>query len=438
MDNSYLTIGAIIAALTVIITCGEKIKNIFWSIQSLWLANIQVDKLLSSAIYKHCKENMSIIKLGSLSYIGNQYFLKSKNKENIVALELLYQNTVIFRKKWKFIIASPGKWMYNSSSNTYERLIAFYFPRFMWNTKKFLKKIISDCETYTVSQKRFCINKFYGKNKNAPTINLDDTKRPDHKPNTGDELLNEVRMGRAELFPCNINDIYDNNLENPFEWYLFPEKIMKAVGRAKQWLNSRSWYNTKHIPWHRGWLLYGGPGTGKTLLLKCLAQYLDLPVFVFDLASMSNEEFVVFWNKCCNEKPCMILFEDFDAIFDKRKNIINETNGITFDCLLNCMSGIEETQGIFLGITTNNINKIDEALGINYSGHGISTRPGRIDEVIEMENLNEECRQNIAQKILDKNIEQLKQIIDDGKNMTAAQFVEFCSRIALESKYERT
>ena len=54
---------------------------------------------------------------------------------------------------------------------------------------------------------------------------------------------------------------------------------------------------------------------------------------------------------------------------------------LTFDCLLNCLDGVERTDGIFTIVTTNDISKVDPALGQprklpDGTTEFISTRPG--------------------------------------------------------------
>ena len=54
---------------------------------------------------------------------------------------------------------------------------------------------------------------------------------------------------------------------------------------------------------------------------------------------------------------------------------------LTFDCLLNCLDGVERADGIFTIITTNDIGKIDPALGqprkLPDGTHGVHLAPGR-------------------------------------------------------------
>jgi SpoVK/Ycf46/Vps4 family AAA+-type ATPase len=220
---------------------------------------------------------------------------------------------------------------------------------------------------------------------------------------------------------------------NPFDWYAFPPYVLEVVEKAKLWHESKHWYKSKHIPWTRGWLMHGTPGTGKSLLLKCVAQYLDLPVFVFDLCSMNNEEFVTFWEQSCEESPCMILFEDFDAVFHGRENITEQDQKLSFDCILNCISGINNAEGIFLAVTTNNVEHIDAALG--GEGNGISSRPGRIDDVIELKNMDEACRRIMAGKLVAPHL--INSVMQATVDKTAAQFIEVCTQHALTNKFTK-
>ena len=347
-------------------------------------------------------------------------------EERTLAMDILTQSTVVFWDRWKPLITSPGKWLYNPSTTCYERTTNLYLPRFLWHGNEFLKLALDHYDNITKGTKtRFNIMSFHGKNKESPTITLDDTKRSDHKP----DPLQEARAGRAKLVHIDISNVRDLTLNAPFDWYAFPPEVMESVVRARWWYKSRHWYQRKRIPWRRGWTVHGLPGSGKTLLFKCLAQDLDLPIFSFDLPSMSNEEFVGFWSEAMSESPCMVLFEDFDSVFDGRKSLGHDD--ISFDCILNCISGVNEVDGLFLGITANDIERIDKAMGV-HDDNGISSRPGRIDEVIQLNKMDEPCRKRTAINILDS--ENVDDIVRQGDGMTAAQFVEICNKLVLSNK----
>ena len=255
-----------------------------------------------------------------------------------------------------------------------------------------------------------------------------------------------------------------NALENLF----FPKKVKDLINIIGLWVKSENWYNEKHIPWKRGWLLYGVPGTGKTALARAFAEDLDLPIYLFSLAQMSNIELVKAWQSMQLNVPCIALIEDIDNVFDKRKNIaqispflhgnfMNQSNNnqsnseqneirtpLTFDTLLNCIDGVDKTDGVFTIITTNDISKIDEALGIpeileDGTQEFVSTRPGRIDRAIQLSYMNQENKLKMAKNILSDfpyKMEEVKVHIAKDEQETPAQFQEYCTQIALKEYWK--
>src|SRR5438046_10532869 len=76
-----------------------------------------------------------------------------------------------------------------------------------------------------------------------------------------------------------------------------------------------------------------------------------------------------------------------------------------FDCLLNCLDGVERSDGVFTIITTNDVSKIDPALGLprklpDGTVEFISTRPGRIDKAVELTYMEPEDKKRLARRIL--------------------------------------
>src|SRR5258706_232173 len=111
----------------------------------------------------------------------------------------------------------------------------------------------------------------------------------------------------------------------------------------------------------------------------------------------------------------------------KRKNL---TGDLTFDCLLNCIDGVERSDGVFLIITTNYLEKIDSALA--QIDNGKATRPSRIDRVIEMTNPDKNGLYKIANRILKEYPDMINNVVIDGYNDTGAQFQERCVKFALD------
>lgn len=221
------------------------------------------------------------------------------------------------------------------------------------------------------------------------------------------------------------------------ELLALPEAASDMLREIKWWRDNRKWYHDKNLPWQRGWLLHGPPGTGKTSLVRAIGHDLMLPVYVYDLSSLSNEEMTNFWKTMLSNSPCIALIEDIDGSFDGRKNITGEQGGgLTFDCLLNCIGGIERASGVFIVVTTNKPETLDPALGV-VRDHGggdtsdVAARPGRIDRVLYLGPLDDTQRLKLATRILADCPEEISAVVKRGHRDTGAQFQERCSQLAL-------
>ena len=76
---------------------------------------------------------------------------------------------------------------------------------------------------------------------------------------------------------------------------------------------TRRWYANRGIPYRRGYLLYGAPGTGKSSLSLALAGRFGLAIYIVSLNSpMMNEENLA---SLFSELPsrCVVLLEDIDT-----------------------------------------------------------------------------------------------------------------------------
>lgn len=247
---------------------------------------------------------------------------------------------------------------------------------------------------------------------------------------------------------------------------IFPKKIKSLIKEVELWRKSRDWYRSRGIAWKRGWLLYGPPGTGKTALARAFAEDLNMPIYVFNLAQMDNAELIRSWTKMQVNVPCIALLEDMDNIFHGRENVSRRNNAmsflmrddkdeendgdsntsstsfapLTFDCLLNCLDGIERNDGIFTIITANNLDKIDPALGQprkldDGTVEFISTRPGRIDKAVLLTYMEKQDKRAMAERMLADYPESLADVLrgieSSDLQETPAQFQEICCQVAL-------
>lgn len=215
------------------------------------------------------------------------------------------------------------------------------------------------------------------------------------------------------------------------ESMILSKDIENIVEDIRYWLENEEWFKERAIPWRRGYLLSGPPGTGKTSFIRSVGMELSMPVFVFDLASFSNKDMIDKWKEVQKNAPCILVLEDIDSVFTGRENMVKATfnNPLSFDCLLQCLDGVAGNAGVLLFITSNHPETLDSAIN--------TERPGRIDACVHFPYLDESGIRKMTLRILkgfssticEKAIEDLKK----NQALTPAQAQEHLFKIALES-----
>lgn len=273
---------------------------------------------------------------------------------------------------------------------------------------------------------RNCVVRHYGR-RLATFKDEDDTPSrsgPDHY-STWSFTAGDRIIGWSE------DDISGAPRTSSFDNLAVMPNLQEMYDEFKFFMESESWYKSHKLAWKHGWSLEGAPGTGKTTFIREVAAEFDLPIHVMDLASMSNEDLQSAWAKALADTPCIVLTEDIDAVFDGRDNItpgggMMASGGLTFDCLLNCIDGVERNDGIIYFLTTNNPEVLDDAL----------LRPGRVDGRVTFEPLDYLRRVKVALTILgEENRAEAEALAASVEDMPAAKFSELCTRAALAKLY---
>ncbi len=147
---------------------------------------------------------------------------------------------------------------------------------------------------------------------------------------------------------------------------------------VRKFLQAEAYYAKKGLPWKRGYFLHGPPGTGKTSLIKAIANEFNLDIFSVDMECIQNDSELIALTSMMTQmkkgKNYVVAFEDVDrSRFFKR----GHCSSITKQCMLNVLDGISESYGRILFFTGNHPENVTRMPAM--------VRPGRIDRLVHVD-----------------------------------------------------
>lgn len=206
------------------------------------------------------------------------------------------------------------------------------------------------------------------------------------KPDTSIIKIFKVRVQKTEKF-SNVNwDTIYIKTNKSYKNTIVNENIkIDLYDDIQNFLDNEEWFTNKGIPYKRGYLLHGPPGTGKTSIIKAVANTHQLPIFNLDLSSVRNNadllKLVTDINYLSNNKKYIVTIEDIDRCplfsnsYDRFRQL--EKNTLSIDCLLNVLDGIMETHGRLFFMSANDTSPFDKIKDVLF-------RPGRIDKQLNI------------------------------------------------------
>eukprot|EP00475_Leptophrys_vorax_P010598 TRINITY_DN17180_c0_g1_i1.p1 TRINITY_DN17180_c0_g1~~TRINITY_DN17180_c0_g1_i1.p1 ORF type:complete len:459 (-),score=106.87 TRINITY_DN17180_c0_g1_i1:161-1516(-) len=155
------------------------------------------------------------------------------------------------------------------------------------------------------------------------------------------------------------------------------ERLLKDVQEFLK-AETAQWYLQRGIPYRRGYLLHGSPGSGKTSFISALAGEIGWDICVLNLNEPGLTDDRLQHAMVNLPSNCLLLLEDIDAAFVKRDASADRYSGmgtqVTFSGLLNTLDGVVAGEQRLVFMTTNHLEVLDPAL----------IRPGRVDYSIEV------------------------------------------------------
>lgn len=160
----------------------------------------------------------------------------------------------------------------------------------------------------------------------------------------------------------------------PISSVFLPKGVTEGVvSDIEEFLDSQSWYVSRGIPWRRGFLFHGTPGSGKTSLISALAGYFKMNLYILSVSSAKISDDVLSSLLARVPMRSLLLLEDVDSAFEQRKKSKDVQNRLSFSGFLNAIDGAASKDGTIIFMTTNHREKLDAAL----------IRPGRADVHVE-------------------------------------------------------
>ena len=195
---------------------------------------------------------------------------------------------------------------------------------------------------------------------------------------TGDDFSSAL----GEVEPSAVREVFIETPDVTWEDVGGLDKVKRLLVETVEWpITQGPLFARAGVRPARGIMLYGAPGTGKTLLAKALAHESEV-----NFISVKGPQLLSMWvgesergvrevfRKARQVSPCIIFFDEIDAIAPKRGGGEGAAVERVVSQFLTELDGIEDLKGVVVLGATNRLDMLDPAL----------LRPGRFDFQVEL------------------------------------------------------
>lgn len=413
LGNDYF-IGAATAGMLTVITGA-----LMYLVKDIPL---RVINFLWSRIRRRLVYIVSIDDYNSLYYHVALY-LYNNNNNSFRNVEALMEDGHVYKSSRDGSVFRPGS--FNSRFYKYGKLL--YRQRndihwIWWNKKPIIvnksrEKLEGAREAVESYKEYYVLSSWFGK----PHINsfLKHIEKEAEKNKEKEEFIPKYFY----LDPRgNFWDVAGNIAKRPFDT-IYYKNLDKIINEIEFFLNRKEIYNKYGRPYKKGLLFEGVPRTGKTSIVKALANYFKRDIYYLDLKSVRSDNELISCFNDVNAKQAILLIEDIDSYFDGRES--KDGVEVTFSGLLQLLDGINSSEGLITIITTNKVESIkDNALlgSGRIESHYHFPKPTKEDiynYIIKVLSEDEPDLKDIQMSGLrdDINISELQQLFVDSNNI---------------------
>jgi transitional endoplasmic reticulum ATPase len=230
-----------------------------------------------------------------------------------------------------------------------------------------------------------------------PDLNLDEEKE------FPQELLEKIIIGREDfeealkvVRPSAMREVLVETPNVTWNDIGGLDTLKQELKEAVEWpLKHRESFERLNIRPPKGILLYGSPGTGKTLLAKAVAKESEAnfinvkgPSLLSMWVGKSEEGVRKVFERARQVSPCVIFFDEIDALASKRgMEMGTKVTERVLNQMLSEMDGIEDLKNVVVIGATNRPDMLDPAL----------MRPGRFDRILLVDVPDEKSREKILE-----------------------------------------